>query len=149
MGRKWCYERVINNTKLMKMDLVRCIKRKKITALIKKFKVWKSSHILLQHCYWALEKEMGSHSSVLAWSIPGTGEPGGVPSVGSHRVGHDWSDLTAAAIELYLYKIFILYDYYMGGPVGSIKICKQTLLEPKVRQFCPQAISNLVKKLLN
>ena len=37
----------------------------------------------------ALEKEMATHSSVLAWRIPGTGEPGGVPSVGSHRVGHD------------------------------------------------------------
>ena len=36
----------------------------------------------------ALEKEMATHSSVLAWSIPGTGEPGGLPSMGSHRVGH-------------------------------------------------------------
>ena len=38
-----------------------------------------------------------THSSVLAWRIPGTGEPGGLPSTGSHRVGHDWSDLAAAA----------------------------------------------------
>ena len=37
----------------------------------------------------ALEKEMATHSSVLAWRIPGTGEPGGLPSVGLHRVGHD------------------------------------------------------------
>ena len=37
----------------------------------------------------ALEKEMATHSSVLAWKIPGTGEPGGLPSMGSHRVGHD------------------------------------------------------------
>ena len=37
----------------------------------------------------ALEKEMATHSRVLAWRIPGTGEPGGLPSVGSHRVGHD------------------------------------------------------------
>ena len=37
----------------------------------------------------ALEKEMATHSSVLAWIIPGTGEPGGLPSMGSHRVGHD------------------------------------------------------------
>ena len=44
----------------------------------------------------ALEKEMATHSSVLAWRIPGTGEPGGL-SMGSHRVGHDWSDLAAAA----------------------------------------------------
>ena len=45
----------------------------------------------------ALEKEMATHSSVLAWRIPGTAEPGGLPSKGSHRVGHDWSDLAAAA----------------------------------------------------
>ena len=37
----------------------------------------------------ALDKEMATHSSVLAWRIPGTGEPGGLPSMGSHRVGHD------------------------------------------------------------
>ena len=37
----------------------------------------------------ALEKEMATHSSVLAWRIPGTGEPGGLPSMGSHRVRHD------------------------------------------------------------
>ena len=44
----------------------------------------------------ALEKEMATHSSVLAWRIPGMGEPGGLPSMGSHRVGHDWSDLAVA-----------------------------------------------------
>ena len=45
----------------------------------------------------ALEKEMAIHSRVLAWRIPGTGEPGGLLSMGSHRVGHDWRDLAAAA----------------------------------------------------
>ena len=45
----------------------------------------------------ALEKEMATHSSVLAWRIPGTAEPGGLSSMGSHRVGHNWSDLEAAA----------------------------------------------------
>ena len=44
-----------------------------------------------------LQKEMATHSSVFAWRIPGTREPGGLPSMGSHRVGHDWSDLAAAA----------------------------------------------------
>ena len=48
-------------------------------------------------CFHALEKEMATHSSILAWRIPGTGDPGGLPSVGSHRIGHDWSDLVAAA----------------------------------------------------
>ena len=40
---------------------------------------------------------MATHSSVLAWRIPGMGEPGGLPSMESHRVGHDWGDLAAAA----------------------------------------------------
>ena len=40
---------------------------------------------------------MATHSSVLAWTIPGTGEPGGLPSMESHRVRHDWSNLAAAA----------------------------------------------------
>ena len=44
-----------------------------------------------------LEKEMATHSSFLAWRIPGMGEPGGLPSMGLHRVGHDGSDLAAAA----------------------------------------------------
>ena len=46
----------------------------------------------------ALEKEMATHSSVLAWRVPGTGEPGGLPSMGLHRVGHDWGNLAAAVM---------------------------------------------------
>ena len=48
----------------------------------------------------ALEKEMATHSSILAWRIPGTGEPGGLPSMGSHRVGHNLRDLAAAAAAI-------------------------------------------------
>ena len=48
------------------------------------------------HCH-ALEEEMATHSRIVAWRIPGMGEPGGLPSMGSHRVGHDWSDLAATA----------------------------------------------------
>ena len=44
---------------------------------------------------------MGTHSSILAWRIPGTGKPGGLPSMGSHRVGHDWTDLAAAAAAIF------------------------------------------------
>ena len=44
-----------------------------------------------------VEKAMAPHSSNLAWRIPGTGEPGGLLSMGLHRVGHDWSDFVAAA----------------------------------------------------
>ena len=47
------------------------------------------SDFTLTFHFHALEKEMATHSSVLAWRIPGTGEPGGLPSMGSHRVGHD------------------------------------------------------------
>ena len=43
---------------------------------------------------------MATQSSVLAWRISGTGRPGGLPSMGSHRVGHDWSDLAAAAVNV-------------------------------------------------
>ena len=53
------------------------------------------SNFTLTFYFHALEKEMATHSSVLAWRIPGTGEPGRLPSMGSHRVGHNWSDLAA------------------------------------------------------
>ena len=58
-----------------------------------------SRHIanIYRQLWCALEKEMATHSSVLAWRIPGMGEPGGLPSMGLYRVGHDWSDLAAAA----------------------------------------------------
>ena len=58
---------------------------------------WLSDFTCTFHFH-ALEKEMATHSSVLAWRIPGMGEPGGLPSLGSHRVGHNWSDLAAAMI---------------------------------------------------
>ena len=48
----------------------------------------------------ALEKEMATHSRILSWRIPGTEEPSGLPSMGSHRVRHNWSNLAATAGEL-------------------------------------------------
>ena len=45
--------------------------------------------VIIGYMYISLEKEMATHSIVLAWRIPGMGEPGGLPSMGSHRVGHD------------------------------------------------------------
>jgi len=57
-----------------------------------------------------LEKEMATHSNVLAWRIPGMGEPGGLLSMGSHRVGHDWSDLAAVAAAIWhCYEYTIIY----------------------------------------
>ena len=61
----------------------------------------------------ALEKEMATHSSTLAWRIPKTEKPGRLPSMGSHRVGHDWSDLAAAAAA-YIY-VSDLEDVIIGG----------------------------------
>ena len=60
---------------------------------------------------------MEIHSSVLAWRIPGMGEPDGLPSMGSHRVGHDWSDLAAAAAEMLLY----LWEGWKGVLIPEIE----------------------------
>ena len=57
----------------------------------------------------ALEKEMATYSSILAWRIPGTEEPSGLPSVGSHRVGHDVSDL-AAALMFTKTKVYLKHE---------------------------------------
>ena len=63
----------------------------------------------------ALEKEMATHSSALAWRIPGTGEPGGLPSMGLHRVTHDWSDLAAAVVAV-LYKASLVAQLVKNPP---------------------------------
>ena len=64
---------------------------------VAKSRIWLSDFTFSFHFH-ALEKEMATHSSTLAWRIPGMGEPGGLPSMGSHRVGHDCRDLAAAAV---------------------------------------------------
>ena len=56
----------------------------------------------------ALEKEMATRSSVLAWRISGMGEPGGLPSIGSHRVRHDLSDLAAAAEKFHCLRTWVI-----------------------------------------
>ena len=61
----------------------------------------------------ALEKEMATHSSVLAWRIPGMGEPGRLPSMGLHRVKHDWSDLAAADFAKFLKTFIFKNNSYM------------------------------------
>ena len=68
------------------------------------------SNVTFNFHFHTSEKEMATHSSVLAWRIPGTGEPGGLPSMGSHRVRHNWSDLAAAATY---YKISTTSDMQM------------------------------------
>ena len=70
---------------------------------------------------------IGSISSVLTWRIPGTAEPGGLPSMESHRVGHDWSDLAAAAVNTGR-------TYLVVQPVQSwATLCEKVL----VAQSCP------------
>ena len=81
----------------------------------------------------ALEKEMATHSSVLAWRIPGTGEPGGLPSMESHRVGHDWSDL-AAAEQMEEYHAAYLHETIKH--TGSWAIFLQNI-DSKYIQVCP------------
>ena len=77
----------------------------------------------ISHCwYWHLEKEMATHSSILAWRIPGTEEPGGLPSVGSHRVGHYWHDLAAAAAGI---EIRTALSLSFLPDLGSV-YCRQT-----------------------
>ena len=74
---------------------------------VAKSQTWLSDFPFTFH-FPALEKEMATHSSVLAWRIPGTGEPGGLPSMGSHRVGHNWSNLAAAAVDSFYHKDSII-----------------------------------------
>ena len=71
----------------------------------------------------ALEKEMATHSSVLAWRIPGTAGPGGQPSMRSHRVGHDWSDLAAAAAV----HVWLLYLNFFFLSLKSFLVFKSFL----------------------
>ena len=77
---------------------------------------WVLSDFTFTFHFHALEKEMATHSSVLAWRIPGMGKPGRLPSMGSHRVGHNWSDLAAAAaawvILFYFLKFFFYVDHF-------------------------------------
>ena len=73
---------------------------------IAKSRTWLSDFTFTFHFY-ALGKKMATHSSVLAWRLPGTGEPGGLPSMGSHRVGHDWSNLAAAAAAAAICKVVL------------------------------------------
>ena len=77
------------------------------------------SNFTLTFHFHALEEEMTTHSSVLAWRIPWTEEPGGLLSMGSHRVGHDWSDLAAAAADVSVALSSFFYDPMYVGNLNS------------------------------
>ena len=83
----------------------------------------------------ALEKEMATHSSVLAWRIPGMAEPGGLLFMGLHRVRHDWSNLAAAAAAMNFQDLVTVYgqhtgpfSYSSGTDFETICICPCTNL---------------------
>ena len=76
----------------------------------------------------ALEKEMATHSSILAWRIPGTGKPGGLPSMGSHGIGHDWSDLAAAAWCVCVCVCVCVYLYELNSGLVGLKYIHEIYL---------------------
>ena len=97
----------------------------------------------------ALEKEMATHSSILAWRIPGMGEPGGLPSMGLHRVGHDWNDLAAAAaaaayILKFSYSFWMLYSIFFFHPVFSLYFSLGVISWPTFKLTDSSAVSSLL-----
>ena len=113
---------------------------------VAKSQIWLSDFPFTCHFH-ALEKEMAAHSSVLAWRIPGTGEPGGLPSLGSHRVGHDWSDLAVVVGLLHCSKrcdsfqnlegtwfacaLLQLSTFYVYLPSGPCRALMSPFMGPK------------------
>ena len=96
----------------------------------------------------ALEKEMATHSSVLAWWIPGTEEPGRLPSLGSHRVRHDWSNL-AAATHIYVSPNLPIYPtiplFLLGGSISvPSRVIKIFLHKPLCDHNEPKYYSSLM-----
>ena len=67
---------------------------------------------------------MATHSSVLAWRVPGTGEPGGLLSMGLHRVGHNWSDLAAAAAYNAEFVLWGREKHYKESPKGALLVAQ-------------------------
>ena len=85
---------------------------------------------------------MATHSGVLAWRIPGMGEPRGLPSVGSHRVGHDWSDLAAAAASrVWLFVTPWTVACQSSLPSPSPGVCSNSC---PLSQWCHPTISSSV-----
>ena len=75
--------------RFLRLVIFLLISRLRTSLVAQKVKASAYSDFTFTFHFHALEKEMATHSSVLAWRIPGTGEPGALPSMGSHRVGHD------------------------------------------------------------
>ena len=97
----------------------------------------------------ALEKEMATHSSVPAWRIPGMGEPGGLPSMGSHRVEHDWSDLAAAAAAVTLFDHSTLEMWLGWFRIQSMKIRHGFIIGKMFVFFSQKWNVNLLRTLVS
>jgi len=100
---------------------------------------WLSDFTFTFHFH-ALEKEMATHSSVLAWRIPGTAEPGGLQSMGSHRVRHNWSDLAAALYAHLDYSFSMLLLTVISQLSSSLFYFQHHIVDTKLPLF--QSIIN-------
>ena len=104
---------------------------------------WLSDLTLTFHFH-PLEKEMATHSSVLAWRIPETGEPGGLPSTGSHRVGHDWSDLAAAAVAVFTLSSLLIPPWPKCTCVLSFKLWNTWKMQCSVHVWEPLVFFSII-----
>ena len=98
---------------------------------VAKSRTWLSDFTFTFHFH-ELEKEMATHFSVLAWRIPGMGEPHGLLSMGLHRVGHDWSNLAAAAAATRHKTQILCVKYFFSNPFWAAK----TLIVPDSGFVC-------------
>ena len=99
---------------------------------VAKSRTWLGDFTFTFHFH-ALENEMATHSSVLAWRIPGTLEPGGLPSMGLRRIGHDWSDLAEAVAatiwSMLLFNWATIYQFNSSTSDCSFMYNSETLSE--------------------
>ena len=106
-------------------------------------RAWLSDFTFSFHFH-SLEKEMATHSSILAWRIPGTEEPGRLPSMGSHRVRHNWSDLAAVAAAAYTVESS---DKTWSTGEGNCKQLQYSCLENPVNSMKRQKYMTLKDEL--
>ena len=97
-----------------------------------------------------LEKEMATHSIVLAWRIPETGEPGGLPSIGSQRVGHDWGSLATAAadyVTIYGNEIYDCHEYFLIFLCICLCVCIFMYVYVYIYMYIAFLVTQTVKNL--
>ena len=95
---------------------------------------------------------MATHSSVLAWRIPGTGDPGGLPPMGPHRVGHDWSDLAAAAAVYFSFQLqysLALFgsSLYIFNSLLNFSLCSSIFHLSSLSSFITITLNSLLGRL--